>query len=662
MNEIPAAAWKAYDQRTDLYLQLYLGILEAALQDFDQVYLAIDALDESQPRGQLLSLIGTLLTDDRFCKIQLLATSREYEDIRRGMHDICQPLSMSNLFVEADIRLYVAARIRENSQFRRWPTHLRTEVEDTLSAGAKGMFRWAVCQLDILRRLHHQSKIREALKSLPETLYETYERILSYIDVEERQLVRHALHWICFHGFLWKGEVPLPVRVLLKSYTIMSTRPQSQPDSGDLLCDLETLKDICGCLVSFTPVQQCEGNPDDQDEVNIAHYTVREFLESNQVSDSVTAWITISNQDCYSRILAAIFSYALSSEPESDDINNEGSSLPNTRLQIRGTSPLRDYCLASAVRSLTSTEEFVEPRLVFQFLDPRAPHYDELQGKLELHSRLQGELELHSRIEEGLLSNDVTIPFWYIRWTKSGELSSTCILVNLLVMECFSLAKDFCRTLNLREACPDFLRGEVIELVHWLGADDWDIRSRRFEGNLVEVLAQIRELRTEALDVLQETSTVISYKNLLPLFMPGIYEIMTEDEVGGGSGNEALQQLLLKGARPDPLGFRVMPLQIAVLMRNYYSVKILLEAGADPNNSGDPHGVAWDESSILYPYSKLHGVAPIDILRIFDPRPYFESGMGYNQITAMNGIITDKIYRILLSHGAKSGTRQGSEI
>lgn len=158
---------------------------------------------------------------------------------------------MSNCFVEADIRIYVTAKIMAEAKFQRWPSDLRTDVEATLSTGAKGMFRWAVCQLDILRRLNHQSKIREAIKSLPKTMDETYERIFSYIADEEKEFVRHTLHWVCFYDLLWKGLVPLPADLLIDAYIALD-KGKSRLSLDDYLYDLETLKDSCGCLVSFT--------------------------------------------------------------------------------------------------------------------------------------------------------------------------------------------------------------------------------------------------------------------------------------------------------------------------------------------------------------------------------------------------------------------------
>ena len=104
------------------------------------------------------------------------------------------------------------------------------------------MFRWAICQLDILRRLYRRSKIRQAIGDLLETLGETYERIFLPIPTEEPSLVRTAIHLVCFHDFLWEGSTPLPAQVLLEFYTIFK-ETQNSRRPGDFLLDLDTLED-----------------------------------------------------------------------------------------------------------------------------------------------------------------------------------------------------------------------------------------------------------------------------------------------------------------------------------------------------------------------------------------------------------------------------------
>jgi len=604
---VTTLAWKACTRSLEPDKTLLLDILHAILDSFELVYVAIDALDESQSRQNLLSVLHALVTDPRFLKIQLLATSREYSDIELGMGRFSQSLSMSNCYVEADIGTYVAAKITAEAKFQRWPSDLRIEVEATLSTGAKGMFRWAVCQLDILRRLIHQSKIREAIKSLPKDMDETYERIFSYIADGEKEIVRHALNWVCFHDFLWQGRVPLPANILIDAYVALS---KGRLSSDDSLYDLETLRDSCGCLVSFTP------NKRDQSHLaNIAHYTVREFLESNRSSS--TSWFSIQRNVSYRLILEFVLEYAITPEPLND-------GLP---LDLRSRSTLQEYCLATSFRSLVDHEELVDPRLAFRFLDPLEAHFD---ATLERSFRTDIISSTYHRVYTG---------FWNVYWDVSTKSSKTAILANLLLMKCFALAKHFIQDLDKMSVLQETLFGSITEF------DNVDYpREGKFACNLVELLAEMGEFDGKFLDFFQrEAHGLAWYTDLLPYYMPShSCEIRCE-------GSCVLPRLLQLGANPDPRGFQVTPLQIAVFLRDVAGVRMLLEAGADANNIGNKRGIEWDaETSILGQLTCLHGHTPLYILRHLEAHPEVEEYMMREEVTTFTTIIE----RLLLDHDA----------
>ncbi|RBQ98250.1 hypothetical protein FVER53590_13571 [Fusarium verticillioides] len=116
-----------------------LDTLEQILQVFSRVYIVIDAVDESDPREELLEVIQTLVTDQRLCNVQILVTSREYIDIERVMENISVSVPMANELVEQDIRLHVQSILRSNRKFRCWPNDLLVEAENAISTKAKGM-------------------------------------------------------------------------------------------------------------------------------------------------------------------------------------------------------------------------------------------------------------------------------------------------------------------------------------------------------------------------------------------------------------------------------------------------------------------------------------------------------------------------------------------
>ena len=117
-----------------------LKAVEDLLNKYDDVYVIIDALDESNTRENLLRVLRDFATDPRFGKLNILASSREYIDIEKTMAEISMSVSIANPYVEEDIRLHVRSALRLNPRFERWPTELLTEVEETVSKGARGMY------------------------------------------------------------------------------------------------------------------------------------------------------------------------------------------------------------------------------------------------------------------------------------------------------------------------------------------------------------------------------------------------------------------------------------------------------------------------------------------------------------------------------------------
>jgi Cdc6-like AAA superfamily ATPase len=136
---IPTYLYKLYKHGEEPSLEELLFALEAILQSFDNTYIVTDAIDESMPRDDLLEVLQNLATESRFQKIQLLSTSRQYIDIEKVMQKISVSVSMCNHLLDEDIKLYVRSQLHSNPKFKHWPVHLREEVVDALSGGAKGM-------------------------------------------------------------------------------------------------------------------------------------------------------------------------------------------------------------------------------------------------------------------------------------------------------------------------------------------------------------------------------------------------------------------------------------------------------------------------------------------------------------------------------------------
>lgn len=132
--------YKLYKTGDEPNLLELLGALKGMLAHFNTVYVVVDALDESLPRDNLLKVLRDLITDLQFQNIQVLVSSREYIDIETTMEAISVAISMSNPFVEDDIRSLVRSLIASNHRFSRWPRDMLDELENAVATGAHGMY------------------------------------------------------------------------------------------------------------------------------------------------------------------------------------------------------------------------------------------------------------------------------------------------------------------------------------------------------------------------------------------------------------------------------------------------------------------------------------------------------------------------------------------
>ena len=135
---VPSELKELYDLGLDPSIHELESTLEAVLQRFTVCYIVIDAVDESDPRDDLISMIQTLVTDERFRNLRILATSRQYSDIERIFLEISTVISMANPLVEQDIREFVHARLSSSRRMKRWGD-LLGQIEDILVAKAQGM-------------------------------------------------------------------------------------------------------------------------------------------------------------------------------------------------------------------------------------------------------------------------------------------------------------------------------------------------------------------------------------------------------------------------------------------------------------------------------------------------------------------------------------------
>ena len=180
-----------------------------SLPEQGQIYIIIDALDECPTSGmpsareEVLELVGVLV-GLHLPNVHLCVTSRPEVDIQRVLEPL-EPLKIA-LHEERgqrdDVINYIKSSLESDGNMRQWTEGNRQLVTKALSEKADGMsvtsyiipylafrkvlthsrrFQYVACQLDRLRRCFPKS-IESFLNDLPESLDETYGRILFGID------------------------------------------------------------------------------------------------------------------------------------------------------------------------------------------------------------------------------------------------------------------------------------------------------------------------------------------------------------------------------------------------------------------------------------------------------------------------------------------------
>ena len=116
------------------------------------------------------------------------------------------------------------------------------------------------------------SALKKALSTLPNTLYETYDRIIQGIEsAGQRQDAITALRWLCF------SNVPLNLSQIIEVLAI------ENGDSGGF-CPDERLPDpadimvICSSLISCSDIDEEAYEP----RIRLAHFSVKEYLMSDR--------------------------------------------------------------------------------------------------------------------------------------------------------------------------------------------------------------------------------------------------------------------------------------------------------------------------------------------------------------------------------------------
>ena len=122
-------------------LQELMNCLYQIVRQFADVYILLDALDES-PRGTQRDALLEALTGMRQwsdAKLHFLVTSRDEIDIREELDAAPEELVvMKNEAIDRDIALFVSQHLLQNRRLRKWERY-HDRIEEVLTLRAKGV-------------------------------------------------------------------------------------------------------------------------------------------------------------------------------------------------------------------------------------------------------------------------------------------------------------------------------------------------------------------------------------------------------------------------------------------------------------------------------------------------------------------------------------------
>jgi hypothetical protein len=301
--------------------------LESALwatsQDFSDVFLVIDALDECPEdgaknqgeRGNLLKLIRDIRGWGQ-PSLHLFLTSRDKYDVNTGLQPLSPlilDLAEHKTRVEMDMEVFIETILEPKP----WPRERKDRVRDTLIQKSEGMYvcslrfsvrkpeltivdRFQYVQLHVaaLQRAYNPAGAEAALRDLPIGLADTYTRALSGISLERREIAIRALNWVCFCPYNLDVDT-------LSELVIVEIPPEAKSCSSSWATASDFLKKWIPLLQErkfYQPKEVLDLLPPglvivDHGSIRLSHFSVKEFLVTEDIKKTGAAQFSLSERE-----------------------------------------------------------------------------------------------------------------------------------------------------------------------------------------------------------------------------------------------------------------------------------------------------------------------------------------------------------------------------
>ena len=146
------------------------------------------------------------------------------------------------------------------------------------------------------------------LKSLPESLDETYERMLCNINYHLVEDARRILTLLCF------SRRPLTVQELIDGVAVEINGDSSGLNQKRRLQDSNGIREICGSFIEIYVAETSTVGTESEGEivtetVRIAHFSVQEYLESERIRHQKAATFSLNGVTAHVEIAQVCLTY-----------------------------------------------------------------------------------------------------------------------------------------------------------------------------------------------------------------------------------------------------------------------------------------------------------------------------------------------------------------
>ena len=111
--------------------------------DFDNVFIIIDAIDECPKNGERDELLAAIsdIQSRSIDTFHILVTSRRESDIEAVLLPMVTTpaISLQGSHVDLDIQSHISHQLATDPKLKKWSPEIKDEIRHTLATGANGM-------------------------------------------------------------------------------------------------------------------------------------------------------------------------------------------------------------------------------------------------------------------------------------------------------------------------------------------------------------------------------------------------------------------------------------------------------------------------------------------------------------------------------------------